>query len=226
MGRRRNTKEKDNVKPVEVIKEFHLDFLHPSQELAWRQYQRHDLLFLLGPAGTGKTHIATGFGIHDILQKKKKRIVVTRPVVESGESLGYLPGDFSEKILPYMMPIYDCINKITGRNSTDQERVRAALEVVPLAYMRGRTFDDAVFILDEAQNCSYEQIKLAISRLGFNSKMIITGDPDQSDLPGSTVALEDIAVKIAPLTGVAVMRFRETEIVRHSLVSRILKKLK
>ena len=226
MGRRRNTKEKDNVKPVEVIKEFHLDFLNPSQELAWRQYQRHDLLFLLGPAGTGKTHIATGFGIYDVLQKKKQRIVVTRPIVESGESLGYLPGDFNEKILPYMMPIYDCINKITGRNSTDQERVRASLEVVPLAYMRGRTFDDAVFILDEAQNCSYEQIKLAISRLGFNSKMIITGDPDQSDLPGSTVALEDIAVKIAPLTGVAVMRFRETEIVRHSLVSRILKKLK
>jgi phosphate starvation-inducible PhoH-like protein len=209
---------------VEVAQEFHLDFLHPSQELAWRQYQRHDLLFLLGPAGTGKTHLAVGFAIHDFLKKKKDHIVVTRPVVESGESLGYLPGDFTEKILPYMMPVYDCVDKIVGRHSVDKDRVRSAMQVVPLAYMRGRTFDDAVFILDEAQNCTHEQIKLAITRLGFGSKMIITGDPSQSDLPGR-VALEDFVAKISPVTGVGVMRFKENDIVRHSLIARILKRL-
>jgi len=217
-------RKKGETAPVPIIKEFHLDFLHPSQDLAWRQYQRHDILFLLGPAGTGKTHLATGFAIHDILQKKKNRIVVTRPVVESGESLGYLPGDFHEKILPYMMPIYDCINKIVGRNSVDKERVQAALEIVPINYMRGRTFDSSVFILDEAQNCMYDQIKLAISRLGFNSKMIITGDPDQSDLPGQ-VALESVVAKIGSLSGVATMRFKDGDIVRHSLIARILKRL-
>jgi len=183
-------KKKETPKQVSVAREFHLDFLNPAQELAWRAYSRHDLLFLLGPAGSGKTHLAAGFAINDILRNNKKRIIITRPVVESGESLGYLPGDFNDKVLPYMMPIYDCVDKITGQDSQNKEKIRDVLEIVPLAYMRGRTFDNAVFILDEAQNCTYDQIKLAISRLGFSSKMIITGDPDQSDL-GGRVALEN-----------------------------------
>ena len=185
----------------------------------------HDHMYLTDNfVPTHNTHLATGFAIHDILQKKKDRIVVTRPVVESGESLGYLPGDFHEKILPYMMPIYDCVNKIVGRNSVDKEKIQASLEIVPINYMRGRTFDSSVFILDEAQNCTYDQIKLAISRLGFNSKMVITGDPDQSDLSGE-VALESIVAKIGSLSGVATMRFKDGDIVRHSLIARILRRL-
>jgi phosphate starvation-inducible PhoH-like protein len=223
MPRRSKRKDQESSN-VPVPREFELQFLHPSQELAYRQFQRHDLLFLLGPAGTGKTHLATGFAIQEILQKKKERIVITRPVVESGESLGYLPGDFYEKIHPYMMPVYDCIDKIVGKGSTNSDKVRASLEVVPINYMRGRTFDSSVFILDEAQNCTYDQIKLAITRLGFNSKMIITGDPQQSDLPG-TVALESVVAKISSLSGVATMRFKEGDVVRHSLIARILKRL-
>ena len=218
-------KQQRDVTPVEIVREFHLDFLRPSQEFAWRQYERHDILFLLGPAGSGKTHIATGFAIHDLLQKKKERIVITRPVVESGESLGFLPGELSEKIAPYMTPIYDCIKKISGKDGHDADKIRSSLEVVPLAYMRGRTFDNAVFILDEAQNCTYDQIKLAITRLGMNSKMIITGDPEQSDLGGASVALEDVVAKISSVTGVAVMRFKESDIVRHPLLAKILKRL-
>jgi len=224
MPRRSARRKEQESSHVPIPQEFALEFLHPSQELAYRQYQRHDLLFLLGPAGTGKTHLATGFAIQEILQKRKERIIVTRPVVESGESLGYLPGDFYEKVLPYMMPVYDCIDKIVGKGSVNWEKVRAALEIVPINYMRGRTFDSSVFILDEAQNCTYDQIKLAISRLGFDSKMVITGDPQQSDLVGE-VALENVVAKISPLSGVATMRFKENDIVRHSLIARILKRL-
>jgi phosphate starvation-inducible PhoH-like protein len=132
-------RQRDVATPIQVAREFHLDFLHPAQELAYRQYERHDLLFLLGPAGTGKSHLATGFAIQDLLQKKKERIVITRPIVEAGESLGFLPGEFSEKVAPYMMPIYDCITKIVGKDGSSAERIRSSLEVVPLAYMRGRS---------------------------------------------------------------------------------------
>jgi len=209
---------------VDITKSFHLDFLNPAQELAWQAYQQHDLLFLLGPAGTGKTHLATGFAIYDILQKVKKNIVITRPVVEAGESLGYLPGDFDEKILPYMMPVLQCIKKVCGASTHDREIVNNAIETCPLAYMRGRTFDDAVFLLDEAQNCTHDQLILALTRLGFSSKMIVTGDPDQSDLPGRP-ALEDLVAKVSALKGVGVIRFKENSIVRHPLVGRILKRL-
>ncbi len=222
MTRRRTKREK--TVSVDITKSFHLDFLNSSQELAWQAYQRHDLLILLGPAGTGKTHLATGFAIHDVLQKSKRNIVVTRPIVESGESLGYLPGDFDEKILPYMMPILQCVKKVCGSSTQDREIIDRALETCPLAYMRGRTFDDAVFILDEAQNCTHDQLVLAITRLGLDSKMIITGDPDQSDLPGRP-AIIDLVNNISTLKGVGVIRFNESSVVRHPLVARILKKL-
>ena len=222
MVRKRIQKE---TTPVEIAREFHLDFLHPSQEFAWKQYQRHELLFLLGPAGCGKTFLATAFAIHDLLQKKIERIVITRPIVEAGESLGFLPGEMAEKVAPYMRPIYDCIRQIAGKNNPDVERVKHALDVIPLAYMRGITVQNAVFILDEAQNCTYDQLKLAITRLGKNSKMIITADPEQSDLGGQTVAVEDVVAKISPVTGVGVMRFKESDIVRHPLLAKILKRL-
>ena len=222
MAKRRIKKEK--TVPVDFTKSFHLDFLHASQELAWQAYQQHDLLVLLGPAGCGKTFLATGFAIHDVLQKSKENIVITRPVVESGESLGFLPGDFDEKILPYMMPIFQCIKKICGASTQDRDIVNRALEVCPLAYMRGRTRTDAVFILDEAQNCTHSQLILAITRLGLGSKMIITADPDQSDLPGRP-AIVDLVNNISTVKGVGVIRFSENSIVRHPLIARILKRL-
>jgi phosphate starvation-inducible PhoH-like protein len=220
---KKKTKEY-NSQPERVQDEFTLDFLNPSQEVAWRKFQQSDLLFLLGAAGTGKSHLATGFAIKEVLQGKREKIVITRPVVEAGESLGFLPGDLNEKINPYMMPIYDCMKKIVGNDSGNKDKIKRAIDVVPLAYMRGRTFSNAIFILDEAQNCSYTQLKLAISRLGYDSKMIVTGDPQQSDLPGE-VSLVKVVDRLRSLNGVGVMEFSEEDVVRHSLVARILKKL-
>lgn len=216
-------KKKELISTPEVSSEYTLDFLNPAQELAWQSYQKNDLLFMLGVAGTGKTHLATAFAIHDILTKRRSKIILTRPVVESGESLGFLPGDFNEKVLPYMLPMYNCIDKIMGKMPFNRDKIRAAITVVPLAYMRGHTFEDAIFILDEAQNCTHEQLKLAITRLGLGSKMIITGDPDQSDL-SMHPAINDVVAKINPIAGVDVMKFTEVNIVRHPLVAKILKK--
>lgn len=234
---RRNTKEnvrkskdsKDTPPPkntpnkTERKREFHLDFLNPAQESAWKQYQKNDLIFLLGAAGSGKSHLATAFAVHDIMQNKFEKIVITRPVVEAGGSLGYLPGDFNDKILPYMMPIYDCMDRIVPFN--DKEKIRQVVDVVPLNFMRGRTFNNSVFILDEAQNCTYDQLKLAVTRLGIGSKMIITGDPEQSDLYQGKTALEDFVAKISDLNCISVVRFKETDIVRHSLIAKILTRL-
>lgn len=222
----KSTPKRDvTTKKVDVRKSFHLDFLNAPQKAAWEAYQKNDLIFLLGPAGTGKTHLATGFAIHDILKNDKERLVITRPVVEAGENLGFLPGDFNEKITPYMMPIYDCIDKVCGgKGSRDREVVQQSLEISPLAYMRGRTFTDAIFILDEAQNCTYKQLKLALTRIGTGTKMIVTGDPAQSDLPGQ-VALEDIINRIDGVEGVGIIRFSESSVVRHPLVARLVKRL-
>lgn len=199
--------------------------LSQPQKLAWVAYQKQDLLFLLGPAGVGKTHIAVSFAIFDLLNKDvaRNKIVITRPIVESGESLGYLPGTFEEKVNPYMMPIYDCLHRITGPEGKHKEKVMNSLEVCPLAYMRGRSFSNSIFIFDEAQNASKDQLKLAISRLGENSKMIITGDPDQSDLPDCV--LDDVATKIMSIQGVGAVKFKESAIMRHPLVGKILKKI-
>lgn len=215
---------KDQSAPVQVGKGFHLEFLTPSQRLAWQAFQQHDVLFMLGPAGTGKTLLASAFGVTEILRKTKQKLVLTRPIVESGESLGYLPGTFDEKINPYMMPLYDSIDKICGSDGRQKELIKESTELVPIAYMRGRTFENAVFILDEAQNCTRSQLKLALTRFGKNSKMIITGDPDQSDLPGE-VALADIVYKLRTVTGIGVVIFKENSIVRHPLIAKILAKI-
>lgn len=225
---RKKTKTESQQQPqaenVNVTKAFHLDFLTPSQKLAWSMFQNHDILFLMGCPGTGKSYLAAAFGVSEILQKKKKKLVLTRPIVEAGENLGFLPGDFNEKVNPYMMPLYDCLDKLCGTEGRQKEIIKAATEVAPLAFQRGRTFDDSVFILDEAQNCTRQQIKLAITRLGKNSKMIITGDPDQSDLPGD-VALNDIIPKVKGIHGIGVLYFKEQSIVRHPLIAKILAKI-
>lgn len=203
---------------------FHIEFKNGSQKLAWAGFQQQDILFLNGAAGTGKSYLAMAFAINEILQKNKKRIIITRPIVEAGESLGFLPGTAEEKVLPYMMPLYDHINKLVGKDNPQREIIDNALEVAPLAYLRGRTFSDAVCVLDEAQNCTSMQLKLFLTRLDYNSKMIITGDASQSDL-GGPVALSDVMRRLESVPGIGMVKFDSSAIVRHPLVGKVLEKL-
>lgn len=178
---------------------------------------------------THNTHLAMAFAIEEILnrQSNKEKIVLTRPVIEAGESLGYLPGTFDEKINPYMMPLWDCMQKIagpTGEQNKMRDIINKSYEVAPLAYMRGRTFDDSVCVLDEAQNCTRSQLKLFLTRMGANSKMIITGDPKQSDI-GGIPDLVDVVCRLESVPGVGVVYFNEECIVRHKMVGEILKRL-
>lgn len=205
-------------------KSFHMEFLNSAQKMAWAAFEQHDVLFLLGPAGVGKSHLAVAFAISQILSKKKDRIILTRPIVESGESLGFLPGTFEEKVNPYMLPLYDCIGKLAGWEGPEREKIDRSMEIAPLAYLRGRTFDDAVCIFDEAQNASYMQLKLFLTRFGENSKIIITGDPSQSDLRGE-VALSGVVDKLKDEPGIGIVEFNNSNIVRHPLVGRILERL-
>lgn len=207
---------------------FHLEFITPAQKVAWEMFQQHEVLFLTGPAGTGKSHLATAFAINEVLQNRKKKIVLTRPIVEAGESLGFLPGDLNEKVDPYMMPLYDCMKKLGGENNVQRDIINAAVEVAPLAYMRGRTFDDAICIFDEAQNATKAQLKLFLTRFGKNSKIIITGDPQQTDLilnKGDDVPLSDVMRRLETLKGIGIMVFKRDSIVRHHLITDILDRL-
>jgi phosphate starvation-inducible PhoH-like protein len=206
-------------------KSFHLEFKNPAQKVAWAAFEQHDVLFLLGPAGTGKSHLAVAFAVNEILARRKKRIILTRPIVEAGESLGFLPGTFDEKVNPYMLPLFDCLGKLVGWEGPQREVVDRCIEVAPLAYMRGRTFDDAICIFDEAQNASMIQLKLFLTRFGENSKIIVTGDPTQSDLPGSYVALSEVVNKLESVDGVGIVEFKENSICRHPLVGKIIQKL-
>lgn len=205
-------------------KDFHVELLNTAQKMAWAAFQQHDVLFLTGPAGTGKTFLAVAFAIQQLLAKEAHKIILTRPIVESGESLGFLPGDFEQKVNPYMMPMYDCIDKLVPADPF-RERVLNGIEVAPIAYMRGRTFSKAVCIFDEAQNASYVQLKLFLTRFGDDSKIIITGDPSQSDLRGTTVALSDIITRLCGVPGIGMVQFKANSIVRHPLVGKILERL-
>jgi phosphate starvation-inducible protein PhoH and related proteins len=215
--------DKSNFREI-PIKSFEHRFKNVVQRLAWTIYQQHDILFMLGPAGTGKSHLAIAFAVEEVLNKVRKKIILTRPVIEAGESLGFLPGTFDEKINPYMMPLWDCIEKICGPGGHSRDIINQSYEVAPLAYMRGRTFSESVCILDEAQNCTAQQIKLFLTRMGENSKMIITGDPKQSDLSG-VPDLIDVVCRLESLSKVGVVYFNEDCIVRHPLVGQILKRL-
>lgn len=206
---------------------FYIDFLTPAQKLAYTVYQQHDIMFMLGAAGTGKTHLATAFAIQELLGRTKENLVITRPIVEAGENLGFLPGTLNEKVDPYMAPLFDCIHKQVGKTGGQCDFIKSKVEVRPLAYMRGSTFENSVCILDEAQNCSKEQLILFLTRLGNGSKMIITGDPDQSDLfPKTKTPLAQMVDDISVVEGIGVVTFPEKYIVRHSLVTKILKRLR
>ena len=202
---------------------FHIEFNPGPQQLAYSIYQKHDVLFLLGPAGTGKTFISTAFAISEILQKSKKRIVLTRPIVEAGESLGYLPGTFEEKVSPYMLPIFDCLQELIP-NEEQRKQVEATIELAPIAFMRGRSFKNSICIFDEAQNATKKQLKLFLSRFSTNSKVIITGDPTQSDI-GKDSGLMDVVHRLETVAGVGIINFGKEHIVRHPMVAAILDRL-
>ncbi|WEV36138.1 PhoH family protein [Lactobacillus sp. ESL0677] len=185
--------------------------------------KKSDVVFGIGPAGTGKTFLAVVCAVAAFKKGEVSRIVLTRPAVEAGESLGFLPGDLKEKVDPYLRPIYDSLYAILGTNTTDRLMERGVIEVAPLAYMRGRTLDDAFVILDEAQNTTDAQMKMFLTRLGFNSKMIVNGDMTQVDLPGrQRSGLIDAQRILKDIDQIKFIRFTANDVVRHPVVAKII----
>jgi phosphate starvation-inducible PhoH-like protein len=183
----------------------------------------HDMVFAIGPAGTGKTYLAVVMAVTALKAGKVKRLVLTRPAVEAGENLGFLPGDLKEKVDPYLRPLYDALHDILGTEHTLRLLERGTIEIAPLAYMRGRTLEDAYAILDEAQNTTQEQMKMFLTRLGFGSKMIITGDVTQVDLPkGKISGLKTARNLLKNVDGIAFVDLQSTDVVRHPLVQKII----
>lgn len=189
-----------------------------------RAIKRNDLVFGIGPAGTGKTYLAVVMAVNALKSGKVNRIILTRPAVEAGESLGFLPGDLKEKVDPYLRPLYDALHDVLGVEHTTRLIERNTIEVAPLAYMRGRTLDDAFVILDEAQNTTQAQMKMFLTRLGFGSKMVITGDKTQIDLPKGVRSGLVVAEQILHnVSGIALIQLEESDVVRHPLVGKIIR---
>lgn len=185
--------------------------------------KKRDVVFGVGPAGTGKTYLAVVLAITALKEGSVKRIVLTRPAVEAGESLGFLPGDLQEKVDPYLRPLYDALYDVMGPEQTAKALERGLIEIAPLAYMRGRTLDDSFIILDEAQNTTPEQMKMFLTRLGFGSKMVITGDVTQIDLPkGKKSGLVEAKAILRDIDEIGFVYFDESDVVRHSLVQKII----
>ena len=182
----------------------------------------HNLVLALGPAGTGKTYLAIAKAVEALDQGKIERIMLSRPAVEAGESLGYLPGDMEEKLAPYLRPLYDALSVRVGGKRLKSLLAEGSIEIAPVAYMRGRTLNNAFIVIDEAQNCTYGQIKMLLTRLGWHSTMVVTGDPDQTDLLPGMSGLTDIAARLEPLSDIAVVRLQDRDIVRHPLVASML----
>ncbi len=184
--------------------------------------KKHDVTFGIGPAGTGKTYLAVAMAINALKAKEVEKLILARPAVEAGERLGFLPGDLQEKVDPYLRPLYDALYDMLGRDAALRLKEKEVIEVVPLAYMRGRTLDNSFIILDEAQNATKEQMKMFLTRMGFGSKMIITGDITQVDLPsGKASGLTDAMHVLKGVEGIAFCRLRDTDVVRHPLVRKI-----
>lgn len=184
--------------------------------------QKHHLTLALGPAGTGKTYLAVTAAVEALEAGRVGRIVLTRPAVEAGENLGFLPGDLIDKLAPYLRPLYDALNERLGGKRVRQLMSEGAIEIAPVAYMRGRTLNNAFVVVDEAQNCTYAQIKMVLTRLGWHSTMVVTGDPDQSDLLEGLSGFAEIADRLKAIPDVAVVELDERDIVRHPLVGEML----
>ena len=193
----------------------------PAQSAYLDMMRQHPLVFGIGPAGTGKTYLAAAFAAHMLHEKRVDRIILSRPALEAGERLGFLPGDLKEKVDPYLRPLYDALFDVLG-DAAGRLIEQGIIEVAPLAFMRGRTLSRAFVILDEAQNTTQAQMKMALTRLGEDSHMVVTGDASQSDLPGgAAVGLNEALSILEGVEGVGVTRFTEKDVVRHPLVARI-----
>ncbi len=194
----------------------------PNQRDYLRAIREYDLVFGLGPAGTGKTYLSMAMAVSALLKREVGRIIVTRPAVEAGEKLGYLPGTFMEKVDPYLRPIYDALHDMMDAEEVARRMDRGVIEIAPLAFMRGRTLNDAFVVLDEAQNTTSEQMRMFLTRLGCDSKAVVNGDPTQVDLPRGTVSgLIESRHVLRGVPGIKLVQFDEKDVVRHPLVQRI-----
>ena len=196
--------------------------MSPTQQQLLDAIDERSMVVALGPAGTGKTYLAVAKAVEALEQNRVDRIVLSRPAVEAGESLGFLPGDLQEKLAPYLRPLYDALTERLGTKRLKSLLADNTIEIAPVAYMRGRTLNDSFVVIDEAQNCTYGQIKMLLTRLGWRSTMVLTGDPDQTDLLPGLSGLGDIADRLDRVEEISVVRLGESDIVRHPLVASML----
>ena len=228
LGRNGKLDEMDSLFDIHIARTSHGKIIYPKtmgQLEYYHSLKDHDVVFAIGPAGTGKTYLSVVFAVQALKNHEVQKIILTRPAVEAGENLGFLPGDLKEKIDPYLRPLYDALYDMLGAENTEKLIEKGIIEIAPLAYMRGRTLEDAYVILDEAQNTTDNQMKMFLTRLGFNSKMCITGDITQIDLPKQTTNGLKHAMKI--LDGVKDISFvylTALDVVRHPVVARIIEK--
>lgn len=212
-------------KPIKIVRiqdKLNVQFRTPRQEEAWHTIKKHDITFLTGPAGSAKTFLAVAYAIDSLLSGRTERIYLTRPAVEAGERLGFLPGSMDEKLHPFLQPIYDAIDKLSLGDRDTKAAILSATTIRPLAYMRGVTLENSVCVLDEAQNTTQAQLKLYLSRLGLGSKMIVCGDACQSDI-GRQCCLLASAEAVQDLVGW--VAFQNEDIVRHPIIGQILQRL-
>jgi phosphate starvation-inducible protein PhoH and related proteins len=193
-----------------------------NQRRLLESIDKRNLVVAVGPAGTGKTYLAIAKAVEALEEGKASRIILSRPAVEAGESLGFLPGALEDKLAPYLRPLYDALSDRLGGKRLKAFLAEGVIEIAPVAYMRGRTLNNAFIVIDEAQNCTYGQLKMLLTRLGWHSTMVMTGDPDQTDLLPGMSGLGQIADRLSPLDDIAVIRLEDRDIVRHPLVAAML----
>lgn len=197
--------------------------LTPNQQKLVDLIEKNDMVFAVGPAGTGKTYTGVAMAVKALKEKQVKRIILTRPAVEAGENLGFLPGDMKEKLDPYMQPLYDALRDMIPFEKLDDYILKGIIQIAPLAFMRGRTLDNAFVILDEAQNTTHSQMKMFLTRMGKNAKFMITGDPGQVDLPRRTISgLKEALLVLKDIDGIGIVFLDDKDVVRHRLVKRII----
>ena len=197
--------------------------LTPNQQRLVDMVYKNDMVFAVGPAGTGKTYTGVALAVKALKEKQVRRIILTRPAVEAGENLGFLPGDMKEKLDPYMQPLYDALRDMLPPQTLEDYILKGIIQIAPLAFMRGRTLDHAFVILDEAQNTTHNQMKMFLTRMGKNAKFIITGDPGQVDLPRRTISgLKEALLILKDVDGVGILYLDDKDIVRHRLVKKII----